>query len=137
MNFHAEASVLPTPRTLAPYLMYLVDRTDFSAEQASFPCSPSAVTGLTIKLLGSQHFPWIVEYQFSAVLESNLGKRDVKMGMRWLRRSQNLEGLVEEEDEVPWSPTVSPPRAWGLVGGRLIGAMSVGLSREEALPGVQ
>ena len=44
-------------------------------------------------------------------LTSNLGKMDVKMGMRWLRRSQNLEGLVEEEDELPWSPTVSSPRA--------------------------
>ena len=33
------------------------------------------------------------------------------MEMRWLRRIQNLEGLVEEEDEVPWSPTVSSPRA--------------------------
>ena len=52
-----------------------------------------------------------MEYQFSTVLENNLGKIDVEMGMSWLRRSQNLEGLVEEEDGVPWSPTVSSPRA--------------------------
>lgn len=60
------------------------------------------------------------------------------MEVRWLRRINNPEGLVEEEEEeeeVPWSPTVSSPRACGLVDGRMIDALPVGLRRESSSPG--